>query len=383
MHYDYLIVGAGIAGITAAERLCSGGKKCLMVDTRNHIGGNCYDRIDDAGVLVHQYGPHYFRTNSTRIFDYLSRFTSWRKVDYTIKVWAHGRYWSFPINLNTFEELQGRAATEKEFESWLEKERVPIANVANSEDAVTSKVGRRLYELFFEGYTLKQWKKHPRELDASVCGRIPMRMGRDNRYLVDCYQAMPAAGYTAMFRRMIDSCGARLTLCLNTDYRNLPNTTWDRMVYTGPIDSFYGHRFGELPYRSLRFEHKSFSKYQLDILRHDGIIHGPSGFFQPAVQINYTDASIPYTRTVEIKHVTGQVTDSTTVVTEYPEDYGPGRDPFYPVPTRESAALYAKYKALADSEPKVDFIGRLATYRYYNMDQVVGMALTLTDKRLV
>ena len=377
-NFDYLIVGSGIAGLTAAERLCSQhGKKCLIVEKREHFGGNAYDRYDDHGVLIHPYGPHYFRTNSPRIKDYLSQFTEWHPVDYTILSHTRGAYWKFPINLNTFEQIIGRESTSEEMEAWLEEKRVPIENPANSEEVIISQVGWELYEKFFKGYTLKQWKRHPKDLDASVCGRIPIRTNRDDRYLREEFQALPKAGYTRMFERMVDACGDRLRIVLKTDYRELqPYLSYARMIYTGPIDEFFDNRFGQLPYRSLRFENESFGP---DELKKREAIAGKPGFWQPAMQVNYPNEE-EYTRIVELKHATGQRCANTTIVREYPDDFGPGKEPFYPVPAPDAAALYKQYKELADAEKGVSFIGRLATYRYYNMDQVVGMALAEVDK---
>ena len=376
--FDYLIVGAGFAGLTAAERLCTQhGKKCLIVEKREHLGGNAYDRYDDHGVLIHHYGPHYFRTNSPRIKDYLSQFTEWHPVDYKILSHTGGVYWKFPINLNTFEQIIGRESTSEEMEAWLEKKRVPIESPKNSEEVIISQVGWELYEKFFKGYTQKQWKRHPKDLDASVCGRIPIRTNRDDRYLREEFQALPKAGYTRMFERMVDACGDRLRIVLKTDYREiLSSHSYDRMIYTGRIDEYFDNRFGQLPYRSLRFENESFGPHEL---KEREAIAGKPGFWQPAMQVNYPNEEA-YTRIVELKHATGQLCANTTIVREYPDDFGPGKEPYYPVPAPDAAALYKKYKELADAEKNVSFIGRLATYRYYNMDQVVGMALAEVDK---
>ncbi len=276
---DFLIIGAGFSGLVIAERLAAAGWKCVVVDRRNHLGGNAYDGINQAGVLVHHYGPHYFRTNSQRIVDYLSAFTEWHAVNYTIKSHARGRYWSFPINLNTFEELIGREATTAEFTSWLEQNRIPIDAPQNSEDVIISQVGRELYERFFEGYTLKQWKAHPRELDASVCGRIPIRTNRDNRYLSETFQALPKHGYTAMFENLLNASPG-VELHLGVDFKEA-RARWrhKHLVFTGAVDEFYDRRFGPLPYRSLRFEPETFSAEQL---RGREAISGKPGFWQPA-----------------------------------------------------------------------------------------------------
>lgn len=378
-NFDYFIVGAGFAGMTVAERLVrKKGARVLIVEKRNHIGGNAHDHYDDAGVLIHRYGPHYFRTNSPRIREYLSQFTEWTPVDYTIKSFTRDRYWNFPINLNTFEQLIGRPATSEEFVDWLEKNKVPVENPRNSEEIILSQVGHELYELFFKGYTLKQWKRHPRELDASVCGRIPIRTNRDDRYLKEDFQALPSAGYHRIFERMARAMGNNVKILLNTDYREvLPHVRFDHMVYTGPIDAYFDFAHGKLPYRSLRFEFESFEGKALAAREQ---ISGKSGFWQPAMQVNYPDESVPWTRIVEIKHATGQRCAPTTIVREFPEDFGAGKEPYYPVPNAESQSIYKRYKEMADASPGVSFIGRLATYRYYNMDQVVGMALAEAEK---
>ena len=392
-NFDYLIVGAGFSGLTAAERLATQhGMTSLVVEKRSHLGGNAYDRYDDHGVLIHTYGPHYFRTNAPKIREYLGQFTAWHPVDYQILSWADGRYWNFPINLNTFEQLLGRTSTSEEMEAWLAEKRVTIENPANSEEVIVSQVGWELYEKFFKGYTLKQWRRDPRELDASVCGRIPIRTNRDDRYLREEFQALPAAGYTRMFENMVKACSEKIRILLNTDYREvLPHVRFKHMIYTGPIDEFFDFSFGRLPYRSLRFEAESFTPKKL-ATRAGSPANSPwpvpPGFYQPAMQVNYPNDE-DFTRIVEIKHATGQQCANTTIVREYPDDFGPGKEAYYPIPAPDSAALYRQYKDLADSghspfralhpHAKVSFIGRLATYRYYNMDQVVGMALKETE----
>jgi UDP-galactopyranose mutase len=358
MTWDYLIVGAGFAGAVLAERLASQrGATCLVLDRRAHIGGNAYDCHDAAGVLIHPYGPHYFRTNSDRIVAYLSQFTEWHPVEYKVLSWTHGRYWQFPINLNTFEQLLGRPSTSEEMERTLAEWRVPIESPRNSEEVIISQVGRRLYEMFFKNYTRKQWQRDPSELDPSVCGRIPVRTNRDDRFLSEKFQALPRDGYTAMFRRMLDH--PKIELRLGTDYREARRELRFRhLIYTGPIDEYFDHRLGPLPYRSIRFEPETL----------------PVEYFQPAMQVNYPNDH-EYTRIVEIKHATGQKIPVTTIVREFPQEYGPGREPYYPIPAPDARAQYERYAALAEQEKGVSFVGRLATYRYYNMDQVVGMAL--------
>jgi len=361
--FDFLIVGAGFAGSVLAERIASQlGKTCLIVEKRNHIGGNAYDHCDAAGVLLHTYGPHYFRTNSQRIIDYLSQFTEWREVQYKILSWTNGRYWQFPINLNTFEQLIGRSSTTEEMEAQLAEWRVRIDSPKNSEEVIVSQVGWKLYEMFFKNYTRKQWKRDAKELDPSVCGRIPIRTNRDDRYLSEKFQALPKDGYTRMFQKMLSN--PKIEVRLNTDFREAcTQVQFKLLIYTGPIDEYYDHCFGRLPYRSLRFEPETL----------------PQEFFQPVMQVNYPNEQ-DFTRIVEIKHATGQQLPSTTIVREYPQDFGPGREPYYPIPAPDARALYLKYAERAALEKDVTFVGRLATYRYYNMDQIVGMALAEFDR---
>ena len=371
--YDYLIVGAGFSGLVLAERLSTQlGKTCLIVEQRDHIGGNCYDEKDQFGLLLHTYGPHYFRTNSQRIIDYLSKFTDWNHATYRVKSFTDGHYWSFPINLYTYEQLIGRKSTEAEFIDFLNNVRVPIEHPINSEQLIISQVGYQLFNKFFRGYTLKQWKKEPSQLDPSVCGRIPIRTNYDERYFSDKFQALPAEGYTRMFQRMLATT-KHVEILLKTEWREIQkHVTYGHLIYTGSIDSYYDHIYGALPYRSLKFEREGFTKDQL-VARQK--ISGKTGFWQPALQINYPNDH-DFTRIVELKHATGQISENTTIVREYPHDYIPGSTPYYPIPMRSSQLLYERYAELAKLETKVSFIGRLATYRYYNMDQVVGMALT-------
>lgn len=376
--FDLLIVGAGFSGLVFAERACNVlGKTCLVIDRRPHIGGNCYDEVDAAGVLIHKYGPHYFRTDSQAVLNYLSQFTDWIPANYIIKSFAAGRLWSFPINLNTFEELIQRQATSEEFQAWIEKQKVAIGEPKNSEEAILAQVGHELYEKFFKGYTLKQWQRHPRDLDASVCGRIPVRTNRDDRYLRERFQAMPKDGYARLFENILDACGTKLRVELETDFfRIRDRVDYKMLVYTGPIDDFFGKCHGPLPYRSLRFEPESFTPEQLHRL--DRPI-ASLNFWQPYVQVNYPNQE-GFTRIVEIKHVTGQREPNTTIVREYPLDFAPGGNACYPVPTQVSQELYLRYARLSEQEPRTVFLGRLAKYKYQNMDQVVAAALEAFDE---
>jgi UDP-galactopyranose mutase len=373
----FLIVGAGFSGIVAAHRLSHAGHTCVLVDRRPHLAGNAHDSHDKAGVLIHNYGPHYFRTNSQRIVDYLSAFTGWHPVDYSIQSFTEGKFWPFPINLNTFEELIGKPATTADFEAYLATHRHDIPDPKNSEEVILSQVGSRLYELFFEGYTLKQWKRHPRDLDPSVCGRIPIRTNRDDRYLSETFQALPDKGYTHLLENILAD-SPNTTLHLNTDFHEAREKfPHDHLIFTGAIDEYFGRKYGPLPYRSLRFEHESFTAAEL--VARETISKKP-GFWQPAMQVNYPGKDVPFTRIVEIKHATGQNIGATSIVREFPDDWDVSKEPYYPVPAPDATAAYRKYAALAGAETNTTFIGRLATYRYYNMDQVTGMALAASEK---
>jgi len=358
--FDYLIVGAGFAGSVLAERLANDGKRVLIVDRRPHIGGNAYDRYDDAGILIHPYGPHIFHTNSRDVFDYLSRFTQWRPYEHRVLASVDGQLLPIPINLDTVNRLYGLNLTAFQLEDFFASVAEPVEQVRTSEDVVVGKVGRDLYNKFFRGYTRKQWALDPSELDASVTARVPTRTNRDDRYFADTYQAMPLHGYTRMFEAML--AHPNIKVMLNTDYREIADfIPHGHMIYTGPVDAFFDFRFGKLPYRSLEFVHETHAREQ----------------FQPTGTVNYPN-DYGYTRISEFKFITGQVHPHTSVVYEYPRAEG---DPYYPVPRAENQELYKKYAALADAHTGVTFVGRLATYRYYNMDQVVAQALA-THRRL-
>ncbi len=358
--FDYLIVGAGFAGSVLAERLADTGARVLIVDRRPHIGGNAYDRYDDAGILIHPYGPHIFHTNSKDVFEYLSKFTAWRPYQHRVLASVDGQLLPIPINLDTVNKLYGLNLTSFQVEDFFASVAEKVEQVRTSEDVVVGKVGRDLYNKFFRGYTRKQWGLDPSELDASVTARVPTRTNRDDRYFADTYQAMPLHGYTRMFENML--AHPNIKVMLNTDYREIaPLLEYRHMIYTGPVDAFFDHCYGKLPYRSLEFRHET----------HDQEV------FQPVGTVNYPN-DYGYTRISEFKYITGQVAPRTSVVYEYPQAEG---DPYYPVPRPENAELYKKYEALADAREDVTFVGRLATYRYYNMDQVVAQALA-TFRRL-
>ena len=355
--FDYLIVGAGFAGSVLAERLARGsGLKVLLVDRRPHIGGNAYDCYDDAGILIHRYGPHIFHTNSREVFEYLSDFTQWRPYEHRVRASVDGQLVPIPINLDTINQLYGLKLTSMEVEQFFQSVAEPCENVRTSEDVVVGRVGRELYEKFFRGYTRKQWGLDPSQLDAMVTARVPVRTNRDDRYFSDTYQAMPLRGYTRMFENMLDH--PNIKILLNTDYREVEDVIpYKKMIYTGPIDEYFDYRYGKLPYRSLKFQHETVNEERV----------------QPVAVINYPNEHL-YTRVTEFKHLTGQEHKKSSLVYEYPMAEG---DPYYPVPRPENGELYKKYQALAEERQDVHFVGRLATYKYYNMDQVVAQALSV------
>jgi UDP-galactopyranose mutase len=365
--FDWLIVGAGFAGSILAERLASQrGERVMVIDRRPHIAGNAYDHPDDAGVLIHRYGPHIFHTNSRQVFDHLSRFTRWRPYEHRVLAEVESPLTGaaarvpIPINLDTVNRLYGLSLTEDEVEAWMAERAERVPEIRTSEDVVVSKVGRELYELFFRGYTRKQWALDPSQLDKSVTARVPTRTNRDDRYFTDAFQAMPLHGYTRMFERIL--AHPNITVRTGVDYREVRRTVpHRRLIWTGPVDEFFGFRFGKLPYRSLRFEHRTLERE----------------WFQPVGTVNYPAEDVPFTRISEYKHMTGQEHPFTSVTYEFPRAEG---EPYYPIPRPENQALYKRYEALADAATDVWFVGRLATYRYYNMDQIVGQALATFNR---
>ncbi|KXJ62614.1 UDP-galactopyranose mutase [Achromobacter xylosoxidans] len=360
-HYDFLIVGAGYAGSVLAERLARGsGKRVMVVDRRPHIAGNAYDFHNESGLLVHRYGPHIFHTNSDKVLQYLSQFTQWRPYEHRVLARADGMLVPMPINLTTLERLNGRSFTAAQAEQFLQTVAEPASVVSSAEDYVVSQIGRVLYEKFFRGYTRKQWGLDPSQLDRSVAARVPTRLSRDDRYFTDRHQCMPLMGYTRMFERMLDH--SNISLALGMDFEEARSAfQYDELVYTGPIDEYFGYCFGPLPYRSLKFRHETLDEE----------------WHQPVGVVNYPAEDVPYTRITEYKHLTGQRHPKTAVTYEYPSAQG---DPYYPVPRAENAALFRRYQELADACEGVHFVGRLATYRYYNMDQVVAQALTTYEQ---
>lgn len=360
---NILVVGAGFAGSVCARELAEAGHNILVVDRRDHIAGNAFDVKDEHGILIHQYGPHIFHTNSERIFNYLSKYTEWYQYEHRVRGVVNGKEYPFPINRDTLNQLYDLDLTEEQATDFYEKVREPKEKVLTSEDVVLNSVGRDLYEKFFLNYTKKQWGLDPSQLKAGVAARIPIRTNSDDRYFTDTYQAMPLHGYTAMFENLLNH--PNIQIKTSTEFKDVLNTEnqFDYIVYTGPLDAFYDFKFGHLPYRSLRFEHEHLANTKQ---------------YQSVGTVNYPN-DFDFTRITEFKHLTGQKHPSTSIVREYPTS---GGDPYYPIPRDENEKLFKQYQALANAEENVTFVGRLAEYRYYNMDQVVGAALNAVERIL-
>ena len=354
--YDYLVVGAGLAGSTIAERLASQlGAQVLVIDKRSHLAGNAHDPLDPHGLRYHRYGPHIFHTNSAEVVAYLSRLTAWPRYEHRVLARAGDQLVPIPINRTTINRLYGLNLDEASVAAFLAARAERFAAIGNSEQVILSRVGRELYETFFRGYTRKHWGLEPAELDAAVCGRIPTRTGDDDRYFTDRFQAMPAGGFTAMVERMLAQ--PTIETVLGCDFAQIADRARFRhVIYTGPIDEYFEHAFGSLPYRSLRF---TFEVRDVEYAQSVGCINEPS-------------LEVPFTRTTEYKHLTGQRHARTIISREYPSAQG---DPYYPIPRPENRELYRKYAVLAKAQRGVTFVGRLAEYKYYNMDQAVASAL--------
>lgn len=360
MKKKVLIVGAGFSGSTVAERLANYGFEVTITDKRPHIGGNAYDTRDAHGVLMHPYGPHIFHTNSQRVADYLSQFTEWRPYEHHVLAKVNKQFVPIPINIDTVNRLYGLNLNEDTIQAFYDRVREPRAQIRTSEDVVINTVGRDLYEKFFRGYTRKQWGLEPSELAASVAARIPTRTNHDDRYFTDTFQKMPLHGYTRMFERMLDHSKIRVEL--GVDFFAIQHKVRaSHIVFTGPLDAYFGYCYGQLPYRSIRFEHEHLPN--TDRYQAVGTVNFPNDY--------------DYTRITEFKHLTGQRHAGTSIVREYPQPEG---DPYYPIPRLENEFLLKKYQALAAKESNVTFVGRLGQYRYYNMDQCVGAALKAADQ---
>ena len=359
---DIVIIGAGISGAVLAERYANAGRKVLVIEKRNHIAGNCYDYIDGNGILVSKYGAHLFHTNYEDVWDYVNRFSDWYPWEHKVLAKVDGQMVPIPVNITTVNTLFGCSIeTEEEMNEWLARNTLPIENPANGEEAALSKVGPVLYEKMFKHYTKKQWDKYPDELDASVLNRIPFRTNHDDRYFSDVYQALPKKGYTELFRNMLDH--PNIEVVLNIDYFDISDQIegYEKLFYTGPIDRFFDFKHSledKLEYRSINFVSET--------------VEQP--FYQENSVVNYPGEEVEFTRIIEYKHFGNQQSQKTTVVREFTTDEG---EPYYPVPNPKNQQIYERYKTEADKLVDIHFVGRLANYKYFNMDQAFKNALDL------
>ena len=364
--YDYIIVGAGITGVTAASILArEQDKKVLLVEKRDHIGGNCYDYYDEHGILIHKYGPHILHTQYKDVWEFLSQFTEWIPYRHRVKAWIDGMLVTIPINIKTMEDLLGRSFTPKQMQQWVDKDRIEILTPTNAEEMVLSCMGKTIYEKFFKNYTKKQWGIDARELAPEVTARVPIRFNKDDRYFEDPYQGIPKDGFNKMFERILEC--KNIDTLLNTDYKEIiESLAFDQIIYTGPVDYFFDYQFGPLPYRGLKFIFKTLERKKR----------------QPVAVVNYPN-NFTYTRITEFKHMTMQEHPRTTLCYEYPDNCIPGKNnivPSYPIPAKETTELYKKYKQQADKLKSVTFVGRLAEYKYYNMDGCIKAVMDYLKK---
>jgi len=358
MKIKNVVVGAGYAGSVTARRLAEEkNEKVLVIDKHNHIAGHAHDQYNEYGVLIHTYGPHIFHTNNKKVWDWLSRFTDWYLYQHRVLSYIDGMKIPMPISAETINQLYNLNLSSDEVERWLEKQAEHIDEIKTSEDVVISKAGRDIYEKFFKNYTYKQWDRYPDELDPSVIKRIPFRNNRDTRYFTDKYQGLPKQGYTKMFEKILDH--PNIHIMLNTNWLDIKDQIqYDKLYFTGPIDLYYDYKFGALEYRSVRFEYETFFNKE---------------FYQEVGTVNYPN-DYDFTRITEYKHLTGQNIPYTTIAKEYSMAHG---EPFYIVPDKENQEKAEQYRQYAQKEKNVTFIGRLAEYKYYNMDQIVDRALEL------
>lgn len=355
--YDVLIVGAGLSGVVLAERFASQkNKRVLVIDKRGHIGGNCYDFIDENGILINKYGAHLFHTNDEEVWKYIQEFSEWQRWDHRVLSFVEGKLVNIPVNINTVNALcRTNLKNENEMDQWLETIQVKYDKIDNSEEVAKSRVGEELYKKLFRDYTFKQWNKYPEELDSSVLSRIPIKNNFDDRYFDDRYQALPTKGYTKFIEKILTH--PNITVCLNTDYFE-NNIDFDHLIFTGQIDQYFKKSgLEKLEYRSIEFIEERY-KFM--------------NFYQENSVVNYPELNVPFTRIVEYKHFLNQQSPHTTIVKEITKDSG---EPYYPVPNKRNISLYEKYKELAAREKNVHFIGRLASYKYFNMDQAIKNSL--------
>lgn len=364
-HVDILVVGAGISGVTLAERYASqSNKKVLVIEKRDHIAGNCYDYYNDAGILVSKYGAHLFHTNYPEVIEYVQRFAEWYPYEHRVLAKVDGQLVPIPVNITTVNKIFALdIKNEEEMRRWLDENQVHKENPQNGKETALARVGLVLYEKMFKNYTKKQWDKYPEELDASVLNRIPVRDNFDDRYFSDEFQALPTGGYTKMFEQILNH--PNIEVSLNTEYFDVRDQLprFEKIFYTGPIDQFFDFKYQvkrKLEYRSIKFVHETLDQE----------------YFQENSVINYPNEH-EYTRIVEYKHITGQKHPKTTIVKEYATDQG---EPYYPVPNPANQEIYEEYRREADKLTDVHFVGRLANYKYFNMDQAFKNALELYER---
>ncbi|TAL71101.1 MAG: UDP-galactopyranose mutase [Bacteroidetes bacterium] len=370
MKYDYLIVGAGFAGCVIAERIATqSGKSVMIIDRRNHIAGNAYDYYDDNGILVHKFGPHIFHTSSKKVWDYVSNFTEWIDYEHTVLAVIDDKKVPVPFNLNSLYSVFSKKVAAKYEALLLEKYgyglKIPILKLLENNNPDLKTIAEYIYNNIFNGYTIKQWGLKPNELDFSVTSRVPVFISHDNRYFQDNYQGIPLKGYTELFRNLLNNRNIEITL--NTDYKiNSSSIKYNKLIYTGPIDEFFDYKFGKLPYRSLHFDFKSINRE----------------WFQEVSQVNYPNEN-EYTRITEFKHFHRQDSKMTTIAYEYPQEFVLGiNEPYYPIQNDDNNELFKKYKVESEKLKNTYFVGRLADYKYYNMDQIVGVALMKYEKEI-
>ncbi|MGB9980282.1 UDP-galactopyranose mutase [Methanobacterium sp.] len=382
MIFDYVVIGAGFAGSVIAERIANTlNKKVLIIEKRNHIGGNCFDYYDKNGILVHKYGPHIFHTQMKHVWNYISQFTEWYTYTHYVLGYIDNKYVPIPFNLNTLEQLLPKEKAdylkEKLIQNFSENVKIPILELRKTDDKDLQVLADFIYQKVFLNYTRKQWGMEPEELDSSVTARVPVYISRDNRYFQDKYQGMPKNGYTNLFERMLSN--KNIEIMLETDFKDIIKINYDKkkiyfnknefkgkLIYTGEIDAFFEYKFGKLPYRSLKFNFETKNK----------------DYFQEVGTINYPN-DYKFTRITEFKHLTGQKNVKTTIIKEYPQKYNKDKDiPYYPIPQRENLELYEKYRKEAENYKNVFFVGRLAEYQYYNMDIVIDKSLQIFKEKI-
>lgn len=362
--YDILIVGAGLSGAVIAERFANlNNFKVLVIDKRSHIGGNCYDFIDENEILINKYGAHLFHTNDEIVWEYIQNFSEWQRWDHRVLGSVEGKLINIPVNINTVNALcKANIKDENEMNLWLETVQIKYDKISNSEEIAKSRVGEILYKKIFRDYTFKQWNKYPEELDSSVLARIPIRNNYDDRYFDDRYQALPEYGYTKFIENILKH--PNITVRTNIDFFDFKSSVdYKTLIFTGTIDSYFEKSgLDKLEYRSIEFIEERYKNMN---------------FFQTNSVVNYPELNMPFTRIVEYKHFLNQKSPHTTIIKEITKDSG---EPYYPVPNQKNLSLYEKYKELANFEKNVHFMGRLASYKYFNMDQAIKNSLEFYNK---